>query len=174
MLSACATAPEHISGSYISPTMYASYDCAQIGEEMQRVAYKVDEVTGQQHSKARNDELAMGVGLIPIWPALFFLASGSDHKAELQTLKGSYDALSQAAIQKHCSARPAQVSSETQAPAVASAAIVPAVVVVAAKTEPSAIGIGAGPTVVPGAASTKTACGMVPQLDGSVKLVRCR
>jgi hypothetical protein len=112
LISACATAPEHISGSYVSPTMYSSYDCAQVGEEMQRVAYKVDEVTGQQHSKARNDEIAMGVGLVLFWPALFFLASGSDHKAELQTLKGSYDALNQASIQKHCSSRSAQTSSE--------------------------------------------------------------
>src|SRR5947208_1549144 len=94
-LASCATAPEHISGTYVSPVMYADYDCAQIAQEMQRITYKVDEVTGQQHSKARNDDIAMGVGLVLFWPALFFLAAGSDHKAELQSLKGTYDALNE-------------------------------------------------------------------------------
>jgi len=43
----------------------------------------------------------MGVGLVLFWPALFFLA-GSDKKDELARLKGEYDALEQAAIQKDC------------------------------------------------------------------------
>ncbi|WP_200241917.1 hypothetical protein [Lamprobacter modestohalophilus] len=43
----------------------------------------------------------MGVGLVLFWPALFFLAGG-DKKDELARLKGEYDALEQAAIQKDC------------------------------------------------------------------------
>jgi len=101
-LAACATAPSKISGSYVSPAMYSTYDCAQLRAEMQRIAYKVEEVTGAQQSKARNDQIAMGVGLILFWPALFFLASGSDRKAELQSLKGSYDAINEASIIHKC------------------------------------------------------------------------
>jgi hypothetical protein len=40
--------------------------------------------------------------LILFWPALFFLASGDDKKAELAHLKGEYEALEHAAIQKNC------------------------------------------------------------------------
>ncbi len=49
---------------------------------MLRVSSKVREVSGVQQSDHTRDEVAMGVGLIVFWPALFFLASG-DQKAEL-------------------------------------------------------------------------------------------
>lgn len=53
----------------------------------------------------------MGVGLVLFWPALFFLAEG-DKKEELANLKGQYDALDQAAIQKRCSALTDEIASD--------------------------------------------------------------
>ncbi len=44
----------------------------------------------------------MGVGLVIFLPALFFLI-GDDKKEEIARLKGEFDALEQAAIQKNCS-----------------------------------------------------------------------
>ncbi|WP_156398350.1 hypothetical protein [Caulobacter sp. Root1455] len=101
LVSACATAPDKISASYTSPLQYGGYDCDQIREEMVRVSAKVREVAGVQQRQAKNDKWAMGVGLVLFWPALFFLV-GSDKKEELSHLKGDYDALQQAAIQKKC------------------------------------------------------------------------
>jgi hypothetical protein len=43
----------------------------------------------------------MGVGLFLFWPALFLL-SESDHREELGRLRGEYEALQQAAIEKQC------------------------------------------------------------------------
>lgn len=43
----------------------------------------------------------MGVCLVLFWPALFFMM-GDDQEEELASLKGQYDALEQAAIQKDC------------------------------------------------------------------------
>jgi hypothetical protein len=43
----------------------------------------------------------MGVGLVLLWPALFFLA-GDDQKKQLASLKGEYEALHQAAIRQDC------------------------------------------------------------------------
>ena len=40
--------------------------------------------------------------MVPFWPALFFMAAGSDKQAELSRLKGEYDAVQQAAIAKDC------------------------------------------------------------------------
>jgi hypothetical protein len=54
-----------------------------------------------QQRKHTDDEIAMGVGLVLFWPALFFLGGG-DKKDELGRLKGEYDALDQAAIEKNC------------------------------------------------------------------------
>lgn len=101
-LAGCATAPEKISGSYVSPIQYSSYDCDQIRMEMQRVSAKVSEVAGVQKRQANNDAVAMGVGLVIFWPALFFLAGGNDRKEELANLKGTYDALTSSAIEKKC------------------------------------------------------------------------
>lgn len=105
-LSACATAPANISAVYVSPLQYQSYDCAQVRSELARVQVRVAEVTGKQQQQANNDALAMGVGLIVFWPALFLLALSDDHKAELGRLKGEYDALQAVYNEKRCSAQP--------------------------------------------------------------------
>ncbi|CAN1546852.1 hypothetical protein MCEMIH16_01997 [Caulobacteraceae bacterium] len=102
MLTACATAPDKIQASYVSPIQYSAYDCDQIRAELLRVSGRVREVAGAQKRQSNNDAWAMGVGLVLFWPALFFLAGGSDRKEELARLKGDYDALEQAAIQKKC------------------------------------------------------------------------
>lgn len=86
---------------YVSPLQYSDYSCDQIKQELLRVNRRVVEVSGAQQKHADNDAVAMGVGLVLFWPALFFLASG-DKKDELARLKGEYDALEQAAIQKNC------------------------------------------------------------------------
>ena len=101
-MAACATAPDKISAAYVSPLQYQGYDCNQIRVELVRIGQRVDEVTGQQRREASNDAWAMGVGLVLFWPALFFLAGGNDKKEELGRLKGEYDALQSAAVQKQC------------------------------------------------------------------------
>ena len=100
-LTACATPPDKISASYVSPLQYQGYTCNQIDQELIRVTNKVSEVTGQQKKEADKDAVAMGVGLILFWPALFFLI-GEDKKVELARLKGEYQALQDIAIQKEC------------------------------------------------------------------------
>ena len=99
--SGCATSPDKIRATYVSPLQYYGLSCEQIREEMIRVSAKVGEVTGVQQSEATKDAWAMGVGLILFWPALFFLM-GSDKKAELGRLKGEYEALETVAIRKNC------------------------------------------------------------------------
>jgi uncharacterized lipoprotein YajG len=101
LLAGCATPPDKISASYVSPMEYADYSCTQIRGELRRVQRQVTQVTGAQQKQANNDAVAMGVGLVLFWPALFFLA-GEDQKEELARLKGEYEALQQAAIQKEC------------------------------------------------------------------------
>ena len=101
-ISGCAQRSEGIKATYVSPMQYQSYDCKQIEMEINRVSRRVSEVTGQQDSQANKDAVAMGVGLVLFWPALFFLI-GDDKKEELGRLKGEYEALEQAAIEKKCS-----------------------------------------------------------------------
>lgn len=101
-ISGCATRPDKISASYVSPLQYEGYSCKQIRGELRRVQQKVGVITGVQNKEATKDAWAMGLGLVVFWPALFFLI-GSDKKDELSTLKGEYEALEHVAIQKECS-----------------------------------------------------------------------
>ena len=69
--------------------------------EMMRISRRVNEVAGIQDDKAQKDAVALGVGLVLFWPALFFMP-GKDKAEELARLKGEYEAIEQAAIQKEC------------------------------------------------------------------------
>lgn len=100
-LSACADHSDKIKPSYVSPLQYSDYSCSQIKSELGRVGRKMNEVAGIQDKTASNDSVAMGVGLVLLWPALFFIDS-SDQHVELARLKGEFDALEQTAIQKNC------------------------------------------------------------------------
>ena len=101
VLSGCSKNPQSASGAYVSPIFYKDYSCDQVTLEMQRVASKVSEVSGVQRSKATNDAVVTGVGVVIFWPALFFLMD-NDKEQELAQLKGELDALEQAAVQKNC------------------------------------------------------------------------
>lgn len=101
VISSCSSRSETISAQYVSPLQYQSYSCSQVRMEMQRVGRKVNEVAGVQDSEATKDSVAMGVGLIVFWPALFFMV-GQDKEQELSRLKGEFEALEQTAIQKEC------------------------------------------------------------------------
>ena len=101
MLSACASSPDKISPSYVSPLEYSNLDCDQVRSELLRVSDHVREVSGVQARAHTRDQVAMGVGLVVFWPALFFLMEG-DKKEELGRLKGQYDALDDAAIRNKC------------------------------------------------------------------------
>lgn len=100
-LVACASKSDNISAAYVSPLQYQGYNCNQIRAEMSRISRRVNEVAGVQDSQASKDSVALGVGLVLFWPALFFMI-GKDKEEELSRLKGEYEALEQAAIQKDC------------------------------------------------------------------------
>jgi hypothetical protein len=98
---ACATAPDKIQANYVSPVEYSNLDCDQIRAELFKVADQVRVVTGQQSRKHTRDAVALTVGLVVFWPALFFMIGGDKHE-ELAELKGEYDALDRAATAKNC------------------------------------------------------------------------
>lgn len=109
ILPSCASSADKISPAYVSPLQYQHYSCNQIRSEMIRVSRRVNEVAGVQDHQASKDSVALGVGLVLFWPALFFMI-GKDKEEELARLKGEYEALEQSAIQKDC-----DVAAELQA-----------------------------------------------------------
>ena len=81
-LASCAPSSDKVQATYVSPLQYQGYSCSQIRQEMMIVARHVSEVSGTQDHQANNDSVAMGVGLVIFWPALFFLAN-KDQREEL-------------------------------------------------------------------------------------------
>lgn len=102
LIQACAKSSDSVTGSYVSPLQYGSYDCDQLSAEAGRLSARVAEASGNQDDAATRDAVATGVGLVLFWPALFFLAAG-DNESELARLKGEFDAVERAAIEKKCS-----------------------------------------------------------------------
>jgi outer membrane murein-binding lipoprotein Lpp len=98
----CASRSDNIAAAYVSPTAYASWKCGQIQEEASRLSARAAQVSGAQDSKATNDAVATGVGVVLFWPALFFIKGDSTTAAELSRLKGEMDAIEQVSIQKRC------------------------------------------------------------------------
>ncbi len=97
----CSAPPEKVKSSYVSPLQYNNFNCNQISMEIQRVDRKISEVSETQRQEANKDSAAVAAGMCLFWPALF-MTMGPDSSAELANLKGAFDALEQAAIQKEC------------------------------------------------------------------------
>lgn len=102
-MAGCATSPDKMSSVYVSPLQYRSYDCDQIGGEMENVSRRTSELYGRLKKTADNDSAQMAVGMLLFWPALIFLEGGDGPEAsEYSRLKGEREALNRVAIQKKC------------------------------------------------------------------------
>ena len=98
----CASSSNDIQPQYVSHLQYQHLSCQQISAEAQRVSRRVAEVSGAQDEKASSDAVATGVALIVFWPAAFLVKGDGPTAAELGRLKGEFDALEKAAIEKRC------------------------------------------------------------------------
>lgn len=101
-LSACATAGKDVTATYVSPVQFSNYDCDQIRQEMLRIQGRANQLSGRLDEAASNDKALVGVGMVLFWPALFALGGTKQQEAELSRLKGEYDALSAASVNKKC------------------------------------------------------------------------
>ncbi len=102
LLQACASHTNEIPAAYVSPLQYSDYSCKQIGAELQRVSTRAQQVAYDVNQNASGDTAAMAAGLILFWPALFFIDGDTPQSQEYARMKGEFDALEQAAIQKDC------------------------------------------------------------------------
>ena len=100
LLSGCASAPNKIATTYISPLQYNAYDSEQIGGELERVNVRISELEGRLKKKADGDTLKTTIGVVLFWPTLFFLDGNGPDSQEYARLKGERDALEKVAIQK--------------------------------------------------------------------------
>ena len=106
LVSGCASNPDKLQTTYISPMQYQSYTCDQIAMDQMRVERRTGELHARLKKEANADNAQMAVGLLLFWPALFFVEGGDGPEAaEYSRLKGEYEALQQVAVQKRCDLR---------------------------------------------------------------------
>lgn len=122
-VSGCSTASKDISATYVSPVQYQSYDCDQLAAELNRVQTRVVQLGGRLDEAASNDKALTGVGIVLFWPVLFALGGTKQQEAEYSRLRGEYDALQQAAIQKKCTGKPDAVTPSAAVPTAAVPAV---------------------------------------------------
>jgi hypothetical protein len=102
IIAGCAKPADQITAAYVTPLQYDAYSCEQLAAEATRVSNRASESMGVQQKKATGDAVAMGVGLVLFWPALFFIKGNGGSETEIARLKGEMEAIEQISIQKQC------------------------------------------------------------------------
>lgn len=97
----CATAPSNVKPAYVSPIKYSNYDCDQIHEEYNRLNKELVDMTKKQKTAYVVDEVSFWVGMLLLWPVLFFMIGG-DHEEELSQIKGDHETILTLAIERKC------------------------------------------------------------------------
>ena len=103
LLGACAAVPQS-DPTYVSPTMYQSYNCKQMQMEGQRLARKVSEVSAEGSS---NQVLGAAAAMFALSQGYAVdgnntAKSSEKTETELQRLKNQEDVLEQTFIAKNC------------------------------------------------------------------------
>ncbi|MCK1338197.1 hypothetical protein IVB38_19805 [Bradyrhizobium sp. 38] len=101
-LAGCASASSDIAPSYVSPVVYQSYNCQQLGLEAQGISQRAAALSGAQDSQRTKDGLVTAAAIVVFWPAAFFVGGDKQTAAELANMKGQMVAIEQASIQKKC------------------------------------------------------------------------
>lgn len=102
LLCGCASSSSDIRAAYVSQLQYQGLTCQQIAAEAARVSSRASEVAGVQDANRSNDQIRTGVAVVVFWPVLFLNNGDGPTAAELARLKGEYEALEKAAIEKNC------------------------------------------------------------------------
>lgn len=117
LVSGCAKNTQEIQASYVSPMQYQSYSCRQLEQEMQLVSRRMAEVGGFVDKTADDDAVQMGVGLVLLWPTLFWLDGDTPQAAEYARLKGEFEAIETAGVRKNCGIKIEKVQPKPYVPA---------------------------------------------------------
>lgn len=102
-LAGCATSSSDIRPTYVSPLQFQGLTCPQIAAEMERVSRRANEVAGIQDANRTQDQWVTAATVVLFWPAAFFIKGDGQTAAELGRLRGEFEALERAGIEKNCS-----------------------------------------------------------------------
>lgn len=102
LVMSCASSSKEIAAAYVSPSQYTSFNCDQLSQELERLNRRKTALAADLDKKASSDEGLTAVSAILFWPAAFALGGNQAQEAEYARMKGEYDAVQQAGIEKNC------------------------------------------------------------------------
>ena len=103
LLAGCAPEAAKIQSQYVSPEIYANYDCRQIAGEFNRLSRRAEELGAVVDKQASDDAAQAFVGIVIFWPALFFLEGGETQQTqEYARIKGELETLEKVSVERGC------------------------------------------------------------------------
>ena len=102
ILSGCATHPDEMQGTFVSPLKYRNHTCKQLNDEKDYLEGKARDLHTSLSKKTNDDSIQMGIGFL-FWPTWLFLEGGDGADAsKYSRLKGKMEAIEEISMKKNC------------------------------------------------------------------------
>jgi|AP95_1055475.scaffolds.fasta_scaffold20272_3 hypothetical protein len=102
LITSCASNPATLGDSFVSPSMYNSYDCEQISIEMMSYTAEVSKLEGHQMKLYSSDQMRGWVGTLGLYPVLLLIEGDGAVASQLKTAKGTLKVLQQKNAELKC------------------------------------------------------------------------
>jgi hypothetical protein len=80
---------------------YSNLSCPRLAVEAERVSRRASEAAGVQDAQRSSDAWTTAGAIILFWPAAFYIRDDGQNAAELARLRGEFEAVEQASIQRN-------------------------------------------------------------------------
>lgn len=102
----CATRSSGIVPQPTDPAAYADWTCERLFDETDAVQQRAADVAYAVDSRAGNNMIALGLGVMVFWPALLAMRPDGEEAKQLAELKGRFEALRTVAERRNCGTAP--------------------------------------------------------------------
>jgi hypothetical protein len=102
LLAGCATRSADVKPQPASAADFAGWPCDALADETERVQQRAADVAYAVDTVVGNNLIVLSIGTTVFWPALLAMRPDGPDAAELARLKGRYEALQAAALQRQC------------------------------------------------------------------------
>lgn len=114
-LAGCASRSVDVAPQPSDPAQFGGWTCEAMFDEMDRVQQRAADVAYAVDARHGNNVIALSLGVMVFWPALFAMRPDGPDAAELAQLKGRHDALRVAAAGSRCGEPPKFLSAQQAA-----------------------------------------------------------
>jgi hypothetical protein len=100
-VAACAQNPDRIKPTYVDAGAYTAKTCEQLSRSYARINGQLGRLVDTQNDAVSNDTLMMTMGMLFLWPALFFI-EGDQAVGQIADLKRQKEAIQGAMAENGC------------------------------------------------------------------------